>query len=114
MHKRGIASPIVGRAAFVPPPQDFTETLFNQFVKAETLGGTLSSFFTLCEQTELKQFEDHTTFYNSLKEKVKFWRANSLWSLLNPLAEREEYGNATICSQQKVSSSLNFSIHKEK
>ena len=105
MHKRhgGIASPILGRAAFVPPKQDFTETLFNQFVKAETLRGAMSSFFTICEQTGLKQFENHDTFYDSLKEKVKFWRANSLWSLLNPLREREEYGNGAICSGQKVS-----------
>lgn len=106
MHKRGIASPLVGRAAFVPPKQDFTETVFNQFVKAETLRGSLSYFFTICEQTGLKQFENHDTFYNSLKEKVKFWRANSLWSLLTPLKEREEYKNGAICAGQKVSESM--------
>ncbi|KAJ8039072.1 [F-actin]-monooxygenase MICAL3 [Holothuria leucospilota] len=98
----GIKPPIIGRAAYVPPKQDFTDTVFNQFVKAQTLKGTLSAFFTLCEQIDVRQFENHHTFYQTLKDKVRSWKATALWSSLDQLVNREEYASGSICANKKV------------
>lgn len=98
----GIKPPIIGRAAYVPPKQDFTDTVFNQFVKAQSLKGTLSAFFTLCEQIDARQFENHHTFYQTLKDKVRSWKATALWSSLDQLVNREEYASGSICANKKV------------
>lgn len=83
--------------------ENFSEPLFENFYKAQSLSGTLSSYAALQEQVGLCDVDDNRLIYKALSNTVQSRRARSLWSLLTPLTEREEYRNGTICTEQKVS-----------
>ncbi|PIK49041.1 putative protein-methionine sulfoxide oxidase MICAL2 isoform X9 [Apostichopus japonicus] len=82
--------------------ENFSEPLFENFYKAQSLSGTLSSYAALQEQVGLCDVNDHRLIYKALSDTVQSRRARSLWSLLTPLTEREEYRNGTICTEQKI------------
>ncbi|XP_071827955.1 uncharacterized protein [Apostichopus japonicus] len=76
---------------------------FDVFVDAPNLTEISECFTKLCESKGITPFEDHTTFFETLKEQtLSNWKAKELWELIQKRANRKEYNKGKACTDIKV------------
>ncbi|XP_029952096.1 protein-methionine sulfoxide oxidase mical2b-like [Salarias fasciatus] len=75
--------------------------LFETLVQASSCRGTLQAFSTLCRQLDLDPL-DHHNFYGHLKDAVRSWKVQALWTKLDKRAQNKVYGQNGACSGTRV------------
>ncbi|CAN9498658.1 unnamed protein product [Ophioblennius macclurei] len=70
--------------------------LFETFVQASTCKGSLQAFSTMCRQLQLDPL-DQQNFYFRLKDAVRFWKVQALWSKLDKRAQHKVYSQGGAC-----------------
>ncbi|XP_070996949.1 protein-methionine sulfoxide oxidase mical3b-like isoform X1 [Oncorhynchus clarkii lewisi] len=84
------------------------QVLFDEFVQASTCRTTLRAFNLLCEHLQLTHThtqpqtypptQPQRPFYQTLKERLSYWKANALWAKLDKRAAHHEYGKGRVCA----------------
>ena len=77
------------------------EQLFYQFSDATTFQGILNSFRDLCSELGLEDAH-YGALYPALKQKLRSWKCQELWKLLDKRASLSEYDGQNACAHKRV------------
>ncbi|VDK34557.1 unnamed protein product [Gongylonema pulchrum] len=75
--------------------------LFDAFLAATSFSSIQQLFAQLCALLDVDPLDSFNVFC-SLKSKLKDWRAQKLWSLLEKRAQQKEYCGQKACSRLSV------------
>lgn len=84
-----------------PQLEESRDRIFSKFCEVTDLDQILSSFRTLCHETEIDP-ESYEDVYPALKKSLTAWKPASIWDLLDKRAALPEYDSQVACRGRRV------------
>jgi len=82
-------------------PNFDTSDVFDKMLRSDDLKDLLYNYSQLCQHLKICP-GPMQTFYPTIKDKIKFWKANTLWNCLDKHYSHKVYENGNACKNQRV------------